>query len=156
MENWRKLPQNYHQILLLILLNKSSLGDHRTQVTFWVISDWYTVLTLNTGTPKLLTLLVLKFEQVHFNPFMPSGLFYFQSLDQSISIRLVNFHWYHVSYKFLHFMYTLKTLNRCRILWHLVRVYTVCQMSLLWDPRFDEFKLNGESTHEGQLPFMGR
>ena len=154
MENWRKIPQNYHQILLLFLLNKSSLGVYSSDI----LSDFRLIYCINTKywDTELLTLLVLKFEQVHFNIFMPSGPFYLQSLDQSTPICLVNFHWNHVSFKFLHFMYRVKTLIRCHILWHLIRIYTVCQMSLLCDPRFEEFRLNGEWTHKGHLPVMGR
>ena len=66
-----------------------------------VSSPKITIFTLNTGTPKLLTMLLLKFEQAHF----------------------ITFCWVWVQ---LGEWQTVQTLIRCHILQHLIWAYTVC------------------------------
>ena len=62
---------------------------------------------------------------------MPSGFFYFNSLDKFISNRrgvwLVFFYQCHILQKYLTLLQTMYTLIRHRILWRLIRVHTVCQ-----------------------------
>ena len=71
------------------------------------------------------------------SPFMPSGLFYLNSLDRPINNRrgiLVSFPYYQVLKKFLYSMQTVYTLISRHFLWRLIRICTVCQCSFCGTP----------------------